>query len=113
MYRRRRWAVAAVAASIALGVWLFQNASLSQLRAEFIPWMHRLERYRDALEWTRATLRRRDAGGAAEAEGMAALHAWAWKDLDRVALVSFDVEGKPEIGKKKTGERAGGKTGGK
>jgi hypothetical protein len=59
--------------------------------------MHRLERYRDALETTRAALRKRDAGAPGEPEGIAALRAWAWKDLDRVALVSFDVEGKPEI----------------
>ncbi|MGZ5426287.1 MAG: FG-GAP repeat domain-containing protein, partial [Thermoanaerobaculia bacterium] len=97
MSRKKLWA--AVAVSAVLGVWLFQNASLSRLRAEFIPWMHRLERYRDALERTRAALRRRDAGSAGESEGIAALRAWAWKDLDRVALVSFDVAGKPEIKK--------------
>ena len=98
MSRRRIWLVAAIAA---LGWWLFENASLPRLRATFIPWMHRLERYRDALETTRAALRRRDAGAAQEPEGLAALRAWAWKDLDRVAIVSFDVEGKPEIERKK------------
>jgi FG-GAP-like repeat len=101
MSRRRGWAVAAVAASVALCVWFFQNASLPRLRAEFIPWMHRLERYRDALEATRAALRRRDAGAANEPGSLAALRVWAWKDLDRVANVSFDVEGKPEIERKK------------
>src|SRR5271169_3453698 len=99
MSRRRGWAVAAVAASVALGVWLFQNASLARLRAEFIPWMHRLERYRDALERTRAALRARDAQPV-EPEGIAGLRAWAWKDLDRVVLVSFDVDGKPDIERK-------------
>jgi hypothetical protein len=98
MSRRKVWAAAAAAAALALlGVWLFNNASLSRLRATFIPWMHRLERYRDALETTRAALRKRDAGAPGEPEGIAALRAWAWKDLDRVALVSFDVKGKPEI----------------
>jgi hypothetical protein len=98
MSRRKVWAAAAAAAALALlGVWLFNNASLSRLRATFIPWMHRLERYRDALETTRAALRKRDAGAPGEPEGIAALRAWAWKDLDRVALVSFDIEGKPEI----------------
>src|SRR6266545_1233969 len=101
MSRRRRWAAVAVVVLVALGLWLFENASLSRLRAEFIPWMHRLERYRDALERTRAALRRRDAGAAKEPDGLAALRAWAWKDLDRVAEVSFDVEGKPTIEKKK------------
>ena len=90
-----------MAAVAVLGFWLFQNASLARLRAEFIPWMHRLERYRDALETTRAALRRRDAGTAGEPDGIAALRAWAWKDLDHVALVSFDIEGKPEIKKVK------------
>src|SRR5512141_3192947 len=105
MFRKKLSAAVVVVALVALGLWLFENASLARLRAEFIPWMHRLERYRDALETTRAALRRRDAGGAAEAEGIAALRAWAWKDLDRVALVSFDVEGKPEIERKKKKEK--------
>src|ERR1017187_4535357 len=104
MSRRRGWAVAAAAVSAVLGVWLFQNASLSRLRAEFIPWMHRLERYRDALERTRAALRTRNAQPG-EPEGIAGLRAWAWKDLDRVALVSFDVEGKPEIERKREKEK--------
>src|ERR1017187_7268742 len=99
MSRKKLCAAAAVLA--VLLVWLFQNASLSRLRAEFIPWMHRLERYRDALETTRAARRRRNAGAAGKAEGIEALRAWAWKDLDRVALVSFDVEGKPEIERRK------------
>ena len=96
--------VAAIGASLALGIWLFQNASLSRLRAEFIPWMHRLERYRDALERTRAALRTREPSPD-DPGGIAALRAWAWKDLDRVALVSFDVEGKPEIERKKDKEK--------
>src|ERR1019366_8920793 len=98
MSRRKVWAAAAAAAALALlGVWLFNNASLSRLRATFIPWMHRLERDCDAPETTRAALRKRDAGAPGEPEGIAALRAWAWKDLDRVALVPFDVKGKPEI----------------
>ncbi len=102
----RRWKAAALAAALAaLGWWLFENASLPRLRATFVPWMHRLERYRDALETTRAALRRRDAGGESEPDGIAALRAWAWRDLDRVAIVSFDVDGKPEIERKKDVER--------
>jgi hypothetical protein len=96
MSRKKLWAAAAVSA--VLLVWLFQNASLSRLRAEFIPWMHRLERYRDALERTRAALRTREAAPA-DPDGMDALRAWAWADLDRIALVSFDVAGRPEIKK--------------
>jgi enediyne biosynthesis protein E4 len=99
MSRRKLWSVAAAAAASALlGFWLFNNASLPRLRAEFIPWMHRLERYRDALEATRAALRARDAQPG-DPDGIGSLRAWAWKDLERVSLVSFDVEGKPEIKK--------------
>src|SRR5664279_6155792 len=101
---KRRAAVVAAAASVVLGYWLFQNASLARLRAEFIPWMHRLERYRDALETTRAALRARGAQQG-DPEGIAAIRDWAWKDLDRVALVSFDVEGKPGIERRKEKEK--------
>ncbi|MCM3876292.1 MAG: hypothetical protein NEA02_07720, partial [Thermoanaerobaculia bacterium] len=105
MSPRRRWSAAAVFAALAaLSVWLFQNASLTRLRAEFIPWMHRLERYRDALETARAALRARGAQQG-DPEGIAELRAWAWKDLDRVAIVSFDVEGKPEMERKKEREK--------
>ncbi|MEO8586630.1 MAG: VCBS repeat-containing protein, partial [Acidobacteriota bacterium] len=99
---KRRAAVVAGAASILLGFWLFQNASLARLRAEFVPWMHRLERYRDALETTRAALRAKSAQPG-DPEGIAALRTWAWKDLDRIELISFDVTGKPEI--RKTSEK--------
>jgi hypothetical protein len=97
MSRRR---IALLAALAALGWWLFENASLPRLRATFVPWMHRLERYRDALETTRAALRAKSAQQG-DPEGIAAIRTWAWKDLDSVALVSFDVEGKPEIRRRK------------
>ena len=105
MSPRRRWAATAVAvAAVALGVWLFENASLARLRAEFIPWMHRLERYRDALETTRAALRAKSAQQG-DPEGIRTIREWAWKDLDRIAIVSFDVEGKPEIERKREKEK--------
>ena len=56
--------------------------------------MHRLERWRDAVEETRRALRRRDPSPPDPA-GADALRAWAWKDLERIAYVSFRVE-KPE-----------------
>src|SRR5664280_2848232 len=77
MSRKKLWAAAAVLA--VLLVWLFQNASLARLR--------------------------RNGGAAGEAEGIEALRAWAWKDVDSVALVSFDVEGKPEIERRKEKEK--------
>ena len=56
--------------------------------------MHRLERWRDAAEATRRALRRRDPAPSDPA-GLARLREWAWKDLQRVAFVSYRVE-KPE-----------------
>ncbi len=94
---RRRWlAACAIAGLAALGLWLYENASIPRLRAEFEPWMHRLERYRDALETTRAALRSHGAR-AGEPDGIAELRLWAWESLDRIAGVSFDVAGNPEI----------------
>src|SRR5881394_1889062 len=94
---RRRWlAACAIAGLAALGLFLYTNVSIPRLRAEFEPWMHRLERFRDALETTRAALRSREAR-AREPDGIAELRFWAWESLDRIADVSFDVAGKPEI----------------
>ena len=56
--------------------------------------MHRLERWRDAAEETRRALKRRDPAPSDPA-GLARLREWAWKDLDRVAWISYRVE-KPE-----------------
>src|SRR5258706_13913410 len=94
---RRRWlAACAIAGLAALGLWLYENASIPRLRAEFEPLMHRLERYRDALETTRAALRSHGAR-AGEPDGIAELRLWAWESLDRIAGVSFDVAGQPGI----------------
>ena len=73
------------------GVWLSQNASLPKLRLEFVPWMHRLERWRNAVEETRRALWRREPAPADPA-GLEPLRQWAWKDLDRIAWVSTRVE---------------------
>ena len=59
--RKALVAVAVVAAALA-GWWFSQNASLTRLRAEFLPWMERLERWRDGCEAARRALRSRDAG---------------------------------------------------
>ncbi|MEO6324672.1 MAG: CRTAC1 family protein [Thermoanaerobaculia bacterium] len=104
--RRRsssRWRALAMAAFfLATGVWLYFNVSLPRLKAEFIPWMHRLERYRDALEQTRAALRSR-APLQADAPGTAPLRAWAWEGLDRVADVSYDLREKPSMARNAAG----------
>jgi hypothetical protein len=81
------------------GVWLYRNAYLPRLRAEFVPWMHRLEEWRDAVETTRRALKQRDPGPG-DPEGIAMLRQWAWSGLDRIAFVSYEVR-RPthEIGK--------------
>jgi len=73
------------------GVWLYENASIGRLRSGFLPWMRRLEHWRDGVEAARRALRSRDARPA-DPDGIAPLRAWAWKDLDRIAAVSFRVE---------------------
>ncbi|HEV8117026.1 MAG TPA: CRTAC1 family protein [Thermoanaerobaculia bacterium] len=81
----------AIALLAAAGIWLYQNSSITRLRREFIPWMHRLERYRDAAELTRRALLRRDALPSDPA-GIARLRDWAWSGLDRIAWIAYRVE---------------------
>ena len=78
---------------LALGAswWVYENASLTRLRSRFEPWMHRLERWRDACESTRRALRSRRPT-AADPAGVAELRAWAWKDVDRLGYVDYRVE---------------------
>jgi hypothetical protein len=73
------------------GVWLYENASIERLRNGFVPWMHRLEHWRDGVEAARRALKSRDPRPG-DPDGIAPLRAWAWKDLDRIAAVSFRVE---------------------
>ncbi len=99
MKRRTFWTTAAILLLAGAGVWFYQNASLPRLRKDFLPWMERLGRYRDACEATRRALRSRVAT-TADPEGIAALRAWAWKDLDRIGYVDYRVERpKHEIGR--------------
>jgi enediyne biosynthesis protein E4 len=81
------------------GVWLYRNAYLPRLRAEFVPWMHRLERWRDAVEATRRAIERREPCPD-DPDGFAVVRRWAWSGLDRIAFVSYEV-GRPthEIGR--------------
>src|SRR6266545_4209518 len=78
----------------AAGIWTYGNASLTRLRRDFVPWMHRLERWRDAAEETRRALRRREPTPSDPA-GIDRLRQWAWYGLGRVAWISYRVE-KPE-----------------
>lgn len=72
-------------------VWFYENASLTRLRGEFVPWMHRLERWRDGVEAARRALRRRERG-ADEPVGIDGARAWAWNGLETIAAVTFRVE---------------------
>src|SRR5262249_2691785 len=92
--RQKAIRVAGILLLAAVGVWVYKNSSLTRLRREFIPWMHRLERWRDAAEETRRALRRRDPA-ASDPAGIARLRDWAWHGLDRNALISYRVA-KPE-----------------
>ncbi|MFY9550145.1 MAG: hypothetical protein WAU32_03260, partial [Thermoanaerobaculia bacterium] len=83
----------------AAGWWVYENGSIERLRAEYRPWMERLERWRDANEAARRALRSREAT-AADPEGVAALRAWAWDGLERLGYVDYRVEKpKHELGK--------------
>jgi enediyne biosynthesis protein E4 len=87
----RRILITAIAAvSIAAGWWVYQNSSLTRLRARFEPWMHRIERWRNACEATRRALRRRESARD-DPDGTAALRDWAWKDLVRLGYVDYRV----------------------
>lgn len=99
---RRALIVFLVLVALAAGWWLYRNASIERLRAEFRPWMERLERWRDASEAARRSLRSRGATPA-DPEGIAPLRAWAWEGLDSLAYVDYRVE-KPEH----DGERTAG-----
>jgi len=89
---KRRTVVAGVALVVlaVAGVWLYRNAYLPRMRAEFLPWMHRLEAWRDAIEETQRALKRREPGPGDPA-GIAMLRHWAWSGLDRLAYVTYEV----------------------
>ncbi|HTD51722.1 MAG TPA: hypothetical protein VK780_01740, partial [Thermoanaerobaculia bacterium] len=92
MTKRRRTLLAfAIVLVAAAGAWFYQNSSLDRLRREFIPWMHRLERWRDGIEQTRLALRRREPAPSDPA-GLARVRDWAWNGLDRLAFVETRVE---------------------
>jgi len=88
--RRAIWLALVALALAAIGIWLYENASLTRLRREYLPWMERLGRWRDACEATRRAMRSRDTTPA-DPEGIATLREWAWKDLDRFGFVDFRV----------------------
>ena len=94
----------------ALGFFVWRNASIERLRAEFRPWMVRLERWRDANESVRRALRSPEATGQ-DPSGIAELRAWAWSGLERIAYVDYRVE-KPrhEIGGKQVDNTIGSVT---
>ena len=87
--------------AVAAGVWLYRNAYLPRLRREFIPWMHRLETWRDAVEQTQRALKSRDRTSE-DPTGVGRIREWAWTGLDRIAYVTYEVRRpRHEIGKGK------------
>jgi len=80
-----------VLALAAGGWWVYRNSSLTRLRARFEPWMHRLERWRDANEAVRRALRS-PAATPRDPEGIASLRSWAWSGLDRLGYVDYRVD---------------------
>lgn len=93
--RKRRallWVSAVLLASA--GYWLFENASINRLRAEFIPWMKKLERWRDTVQAVQKAMGSRSPG-ALEPQGIGPVREWAWQGLERLDGVSYDVE-RPE-----------------
>jgi enediyne biosynthesis protein E4 len=88
--KRRILAGGALLLLAAAGVWLYRNAYLPRLRREFIPWMHRLEAWRDAIELTQRALKRREPGSDDPA-GIVVIREWAWSGLARIAFVTYEV----------------------
>ncbi len=88
------------------GAWVYANASLPRLRAEFLPWMVRLVRWRDGCEAVQRALRRADPASG-EPEGMAGLRSWAWQGVQRISYATFEVS-KPSQNHGPAGERTTG-----
>lgn len=89
--RGKIFASLGIALGLGAGIWYYENASLTRLRRDFEPWMHRLEHWRDGIEAARRALRRREPSPS-DPEGIPALREWAWKGLDRLAWVTTRVE---------------------
>ncbi len=99
----RKLLIALVLAAIAAGgVWVYRNSSIERLRAEFRPWMARLERWRDANEAIRWALRSRESTPA-DPGGIAELRAWAWNGIEKLAYVDYRVEKPAHDGESTTG----------
>jgi enediyne biosynthesis protein E4 len=88
---RKALVLVVLLALAAAGWWVYRNASIERLRAQYRPWMERLGRWRDANEAVRRALRSREATSA-DPEGVAALRTWAWDGLDRLGYVDYRVE---------------------
>jgi enediyne biosynthesis protein E4 len=74
-----------------VGFWVYQNASVKRLRRDFVPWMERLGRWRDAIEAVQRALKSR-APTPPDPIGIGDLRDWAWRDLERLASVSYAVD---------------------
>jgi enediyne biosynthesis protein E4 len=88
--KRRILAGGALLLLAAAGIWLYRNAYLPRLKREFIPWMHRLEAWRDAIERTQRALKRREPAPDDPA-GFGMIREWGWSGLERVSYVTYEV----------------------
>jgi hypothetical protein len=88
--KRRALLIGFAVVAVGAGIWLYRNAHLPTLRREFIPWMKRLETWRDEVERVQRAMKSREAT-ADDPEGIVMLRRWAWEGLDRLAYVSYEV----------------------
>lgn len=103
MTRRRLLASLLLLLAAGLGAWLWENASMPRLTAGFVPWMKKLERWRDAVQDVARAARNREATPA-DPSGAGDVREWAWRDLDRLHGFYTDVRPPehPEGGKVET-----------
>lgn len=103
---KRPFRLAALAACLALaGFWLYRNVSIPRLRAEFVPWMRKLERWRDGIEAVRrATLRREPKPD--DPKGVERVRSAAWQGLERIHAIAYDVT-KPQHAPSVSAETSG------
>lgn len=88
--KRRALLIGFAVLAVAAGIWLYRNAHLPTLRREFIPWMKRLETWRDEVERVQRAMKSREPT-ANDPEGIGMIRRWAWEGLERLGYVAYEV----------------------